>query len=360
MRTTTLTPWRLTALLSAGALATLTACSGSPDPGPSTAAPVTAGPSIDADKTPAPTPSVEPVWPLTGVAVKGDVVNRAALAVKIENTSMARPQTGLDEADVVWETVVEFQVSRFIAVFHSKVPDEVGPIRSVRPMDPIILAPMHGLLAFSGGQAGILPLIPKNGIQPLSNDRGTPGMYRTHDRAAPHNVYGTPKTFWKSANEDHQDSPGEQFLFAREADQATAVMSGSSATKLTYHLSAAANPQWSWDGDANKWLRSEGTAPATARNGKRLSATNVVTIVAAHPDSGFNAQGGAPVPTYKLVGHGTGLIATGGKTIKVEWKKAANDQPLRLFLENGDPATLAPGNTWVELVPKEDGSFKVS
>jgi len=350
--------WLTVATMSTMALA-LTACSGGdPEPAP-TPSPVVVAPTIDPSKVPAPTPSIAPpTWPLTGV--EGKPVNRAALAVKIENTNQARPQTGLNEADVVWETIVEFQVSRYIAVYHSHVPKEVGPIRSVRPTDPIALAPTHGLLAFSGGQRGILPLVAKAGLQPLSNDAGTPGMYRTHDRAAPHNVYGDPATFWKSANAKHQDSPGEQFLFAGSADESAAVAGGKAASKLSFHLSAASNPSWTWDADAKKWNRSEGSTPATARDGKRLVAVNVVSIVAPHVDSGFNAQGGAPVPVYKLVGSGKGVIATGGKSIAVTWKKAATDKPLRLFLPDGKPALLAPGNTWVELVPKEDGSLTVS
>lgn len=352
---TTKSVWLTGATVTSLALV-LAACSGSPEPAPTTT--VTAGPTIVADKSPAPTPSVAPVWPLTGVA--GEPVNRPALAVKIENTSMARPQTGLEDADVVWETIVEFQVSRFIAVFQSKVPDEVGPIRSVRPMDPIILAPMHGLLAFSGGQKGILPLVAANGIQPLSHDAGAAGMYRTHDRAAPHNVYGTPETFWKSANKTHQDAPDQQFLFARDAEASAAVADGTAASKLTFHLSAAANPSWDWDAKSDTWKRNEGSAKAMARSGKQLSAVNVVTVIASHPDSGFNAQGGAPVPTYDLVGSGKGYVATGGKSIEVTWKKAAKDKPLRLFTADGEPALLAPGNTWVELVPKEDGTVKVS
>jgi hypothetical protein len=350
--------WWATAAVSGLALG-LTACSGgSPDPVATTPAPVIVAPSVSPSKLPAPTPSLPPVWPLTGV--EGTPVERAALAVKIENTSLARPQSGLEQADVVWETVVEFQVSRFIAVFHSKVPDEVGPIRSVRPMDPVILAPMKGLLAFSGGQRGILPLIAKNGIQPLSHDAGAAGMYRKQDRAAPHNVYGNPETFWKSANKAHQTSPGEQFTFAADAAGATAVAGGKPASKLSFHLSAAANPSWDWSGKSGVWQRNEGGAPAEARNGKRLTAVNVVSIVASHPDSGFNAQGGAPVPTYDLVGSGKGVVATGGKTIDVTWKKAAKNKPLRLFTADGKPALLAPGNTWVELVPKEDGRLTVS
>lgn len=320
-------------------------------------APVTQGPTIAPDKAPAPVPVVPPTWPLTGVA--GEPAARPSLAVKIENTAVARPQTGLDQADVVWETIVEFDVSRFIAVFHSQVPAEVGPIRSVRPMDPVILAPMHGLLAFSGGQPGILDLVAASGVQMISHDAGAPGMYRTKDRAAPHNVYGDPNTFWGLADADHQAPPGEQFTFARSADRAAAVVAGTPANTLAFQLSPASSPTWTWDAASGTWLRAEGATPATARTGAQLSAVNVVSITADHPNTGFGAQGGAPVPTYTLVGSGDGVVATGGKTVAVRWQKDSDTAPMRLFTADGKPADLAPGNTWVELVPAGSGSLTI-
>ncbi|MEZ0448111.1 DUF3048 domain-containing protein [Cellulomonas sp. ICMP 17802] len=341
----------------AGLVLLLAACSPDAPPPVETPAPVTHGPTIEPDKGAAPAPDAVPVWPLTGVA--GEPVARPSLAVKIENTAVARPQTGLDQADVVWETIVEFDVSRFIAVFHSQVPAEVGPIRSVRPMDPVILAPMHGLLAFSGGQQGILDLVAASGVQMISHDAGAPGMYRTKDRAAPHNVYGTPATWWGIADADHQAPPGEQFTFARSADRATAVVSGSPATSLTFRLSSASSPSWTWDAASGTWLRSEGAVPATARSGARLSAVNVVSITADHPNTGFGAQGGAPVPTYTLIGSGEGVAATGGKTVPVRWQKESQDAPMRLFTLDGKPADLAPGTTWVELVPAGSGSLTI-
>ena len=357
MTTTTRRRGALVAVLAGLALA-VTGCTSPQGQAQETPGPVTQGPTIQPDKAAVPAPVVPAVWPLTGVA--GEPAARPSLAVKIENTAVARPQTGLEQADVVWETIVEFDVSRFIAVYHSQVPGEVGPIRSVRPMDPVILAPTHGLLAFSGGQPGILDLVAASGVQMISHDAGAPGMYRTRDRAAPHNVYGTPETFWAQADAGHQAPPGEQFTFARSADRAAAVLAGTPAGTLAFRLSSASNPSWTWDAGTGTWLRSEGTSPATARSGARLSAVNVVSITADHPNTGFGAQGGAPVPTYTLVGSGDGVVATGGKTIPVRWQKDAEDAPMRLFTADGKPADLAPGNTWVELVPAGSGSLTVS
>ncbi|WP_315098919.1 DUF3048 domain-containing protein [uncultured Cellulomonas sp.] len=341
----------------AGLALAVAGCSAPQEAPRKTPDPVTQGPTIAPDKAAAPVPVVPTVWPLTGVA--GEPAARPSLAAKIENTAVARPQSGLEQADVVWETIVEFDVSRFIAVFHSQVPAEIGPIRSVRPMDPVIVAPMHGLFAFSGGQQGIVDLVANSGVQMISHDRGAPGMYRTRDRAAPHNVYGTPETFWAQADGSHQAPPPEQFTFARSADQATAVVAGTPASTLSFRLSPASSPTWTWDAASGTWQRSEGSTPATARSGARLSAVNVVSITADHPNSGFGAQGGAPVPTYSLIGSGDGVAATGGKTVPVRWQKESQDAPMRLFTLDGAPADLAPGNTWVEMVPRPTGTLTI-
>ena len=122
--------------------------------------------------TPPPPP---PVWPLTGVPTTA-LVNRPALAVKIENSIDARPQTGLNAADLVWEEVVEGGITRFVVVYNSTIPTEIGPVRSVRPMDPSIAVPLHGVLAFSGGATWILNIVKQAGVQTLSEDAGVPAL----------------------------------------------------------------------------------------------------------------------------------------------------------------------------------------
>ncbi|HSO95040.1 MAG TPA: DUF3048 domain-containing protein, partial [Acidimicrobiia bacterium] len=98
-------------------------------------------------------PAPRGVAPLTGQPDTNGARHRPALAVKIENTPDARPQAGLDTADVVYEEQVEGGITRFWAVFNSTRPTTVGPIRSVRAMDPNLLAPLGGIAAYSGGTA---------------------------------------------------------------------------------------------------------------------------------------------------------------------------------------------------------------
>ena len=298
--------------------------------------------------------------------VAADRVSRASrpcgpsLAVKIENTAVARPQTGLDQADVVWETIVEFDVSRFIAVFHSQVPAEVGPIRSVRPMDPVILAPMHGLLAFSGGQPGILDLVAASGVQMISHDAGRSG-----------------------------DVPDQGPCRAAQRVRRPRRRSGAWPTPTTRHRrgSSSRSPaaptarRPSWPGRRRARSRSgcrrrparrgRGTPAAACGCGRRARRPRRPAAGRSCPRStscrsppttrtrGSAPRAGRPCRPTRWSARATGSSRPGGKTVPVRWKKESDTAPMRLFTADGKPADLAPGNTWVELVPAGSGSLTV-
>ena len=351
---------RATAMIGVVGLAlTMAACSSSPEPIPTPT--VTVTPTIDSDKSAVPDPNMPTTWPLTGIegGKGGDkLVNRPAMSVKIENTSAARPQSGLENADVVWETIVEFDVSRFIAVYHSDLPDAIGPIRSARPMDVQVISPLDGLFVFSGAQGGINKLIAKTpGIQAMSQDAGSRGLYRLGTRSAPHNVYGTLKEIVGLANSKHSSSPEPQFVFARDAKTASTTLDGKKTSGIALRMSAASSPSWTWSAKSETWLRAEGSTPAMSAAGKQLAATNVVVIVVESFNSPFKAQGGAPVPDLRLKGKGKAVVASGGKSIEVKWSKKNIGSPLELTDKAGKPVELAPGNTWVELLPKATGTY---
>ncbi|WP_426593093.1 DUF3048 domain-containing protein [Cellulomonas sp. McL0617] len=354
---------RLPAMLvvAAGALSFLAACSsGSSDTTPTPVPDVTQGAVIEPAKVAPPAPVVAPRWPLTGLGAP-EVAVRPALAIKIENSGDARPQTGLDQADNVWEEVVEGGISRFVAVFDSQVPAEVGPIRSVRPMDPAIVAPMHGLIAFSGGQPIFVNALKAAGVQTISQDAGAPGFYRKKGVGpAPHNVYGTPQKFWDQAAADRTSPPPAQFVFAKKADSATAVAGGTPAGTVSVHLSGYAKPTWSWDPTSSTYLRSEGSTPAIVRSGARITATNIITLTVHLVNSGTVDPAGNPVPETILQGTGDGTLSSGGKYVAVTWKKGSVGEVLTLTAADGTPATLAPGATWIELVPTGTGSVTMS
>jgi len=293
--------------------------------------------------------------------VEDDFAVRAALAVKIENSTAARPQTGLEQADMVWEEVVEGGITRFVAVYHSQAPEEVGPIRSVRPMDARIVGPLRGMIAFSGGQAQYVRGLRDAGLQVLSQDEGAPGFFRkTGVARAPHNVYGYPQRWWDAADAEHSATPPRQLVHARTADQATARTAGTPAASVAISMSGSSKPTWTWDEGSSTWLRSEGTAAAQSRAGVRLAATNVVVLRVEVVNTSGRDPAGNPIPDTRLEGSGEALIATGGHTVVATWSKAGDREPVVLTMADGATVSLAPGNTWVQLVPISTGSVTVS
>ncbi|SDF06155.1 Protein of unknown function [Blastococcus aurantiacus] len=331
------------ALATIGTLALAAGC------GPEETKPAAAG-----EPAAPPAPVLVP-WPLTGVEVDA-VPARPALAVKIENSVAARPQSGLNAADVVWEQVVEGGITRFVAVFHSTLPPDVGPIRSVRPMDAAIAGPLKGLFAFSGGQPKYVDAIAGTGAQVLSQGAGTAGFFRLDSRDAPHNVYANPADFVAQADPGHQASPVGEFAFATAGRQPTAVAAGAPSAAVRLKLSPSSYPSWTWSQPDNGWLRAEGDTPATVADGARVRAANVVVLRVDVVNTAARDAAGNPVPETQMVGGGEALIASGGSTIAATWSKASPTDPVVLALPDGGPVELAPGNTWVELVPNGTGS----
>jgi hypothetical protein len=282
------------------------------------------------------------------------------LALKIENSSGARPQEGLEFADVVWEEIVEGGISRFVVVFNSQIPQEAGPVRSVRPMDGPIMGPTHGLLAFSGGQPRFVETAREAGLQVISDDGGDPGFFKSNSRKAPHNLYANVPDLFAQADPDHSALPAEEFTFAGSPETATAASAGEGAARVAFNMSGEAKPAWDWDPERGAWLRSEGSKEAVVASGERITATNVIGIKVELRNTGTSDAAGNPVPESVVVGTGEGVIATGGKAIAVTWSKESATAPMVLTTADGGAVTLAPGRTWIELVPQRDGTWSLS
>lgn len=323
-------------------------------PSPRTVDTVSADPAdVATDKGAPPDPAVPTTWPLTGIRVD-EVADRPAMSIKIENSSLARPQTGLEQADVVWEEMVEGGITRFNAVYHSDVPARVGPIRSLRPMDAAISAPFGGLFVFSGGQPQFVDQVARTGLTMLSNDAGAPGFSRSADRRAPHNVYGDTAAFLR---EGDRGAPATQFAFARSDAQITAS-DGAPTSRIGLSFPAA-SPGWTWEDGPGVWARTEGGDEARTTDGGRITAVNVVVLRVQVRDSGARDPGGAPVPETILTGSGDAVVAVGGRSIEATWTKDEVGSVLELTTADGEEVLLAPGNTWVELLPADGSSLQI-
>lgn len=196
-----------------------TGCSGSKEPAAGKTEPAkTAAPQLE-------------TWPLTGLP-REDKTSRPAVAVKVENVAQARPQSGLENADIVFEELVEGGLTRFNAVFHSNQPTEIGPVRSVRPTDIGIVKPFDALLVYSGGNPLVENRVAAEGIRGFNEDQAAGAAYRVNFNYMPHNLYLSIPDLLKNTDTAGAAEPGEYFDFVRgcpEGEKAGAAGSAGTA-----------------------------------------------------------------------------------------------------------------------------------
>ncbi len=297
-------------------------------------------------------PVVAESWPLTGLDRPDGGPRRPAVAVKIENTASARPQSGLESADIVFEEMVEGGLTRFNAIFHSQTPEEIGPVRSVRPMDTAIAAPFGAILVYSGGVPQFEAKVKAAGLRGYNEDEALGASYRVNWRRMPHNLYlSIPKLFEKVGIEGVPE-PDSAFDFARNGENPTVVDAGVPAGQILVNFPSA-RVRFDWNG--SKWQRVDEGMAVAARSGAPLQADNVVVIKTTTIETTVRDAAGFPVPETVLEGGGQAYVATGGKVMDAEWYKDSEGSPLRLTDVAGAPIVLAPGQTWVELLAA--GSF---
>ncbi|HEX3622066.1 MAG TPA: DUF3048 domain-containing protein [Acidimicrobiales bacterium] len=293
---------------------------------------------------PATTTSLAPnaVFPLTGVPTSDAArAGRPAVAVKIDNSADARPQAGIDHADIVYEEYTE-GITRFIVVFQSSDAPTVGPVRSVRPADPNVIAPLRAALAFSGGSPGVLDVVKASGVRQITeNDTDT--LKRRAGKAAPHNLYTTTDALFHKVGAGSPPPAFGPFLLKGQVYAATG------ATPAT-HLSLSPGPDisaaYQWDPASGTWKRSTDGKPHALEGGGQISPTNIV--VQYTPYSTFPADKKVRFP--EVVGSGDALIFAAGTMTKAKWTKAAVGSVTTYVDSAGKPITLPPGQTWIHLL----------
>jgi hypothetical protein len=294
-------------------------------------------------------PAVPVTCPLTGEkAPHGMVPSRPALAIKVENAPEARPQTGLNRADVVFEEPVEGGYTRFIAIYQCAEAPRVGPVRSGRTTDPDVLVQFgKPILGYAGGKEVVRKGIDKAGIIDVNYIDAAQAYTRDDSRAAPHNLYTTTKALWKTAAST-EGAPAPVFAYDED-------ISNKAKRVGTAHLpfSSVSDVYWTWSKKQGVWLRSHGTVPHETTDGGQVSATNVVIMhVKVRPGRLLDAAGN-PSPVVTLTGKGKAFVLRDGKMISGTWERSKLSDVTTFVGKDGSQITLAPGRTWVELLPTD-------
>jgi hypothetical protein len=280
--------------------------------------------------------------PLTGLTVE-PFAPRPALLVKVSNSPEARPQTGLDRADLVYEELTEGGVTRFIAVFHSQVPEVVGPVRSARPVDAQIASGFgRPGLAFSGARPEVLAQLARAPV--VTTTEGAPGFFRDDGRYAshpyaPHDLFVRPGEVLATVEVAGALPLGDLgWVFDAEPPPG-----GTPASVLEVPMSRYYSTGWTYDDAAGVHRRSQEGVPSQVTGPGRIGAANVVVLAVRH------YVGASGYPETDVLGAGDGLVLRDGQRYEVRWEKGTATAPLRLLGADGQPFPLAPGPTWILL-----------
>lgn len=291
-----------------------------------------------------------PPGPLTNAPVDlpGDE-KRPALVIKIDNLDPdARPQAGVNQADIVFEEKVEGPYSRFAAVFQGSDADTVGPVRSARSTDVEIVGQLHNpLFAYSGANGGFQALL---SISPLIDvGAGARGgaFWRGGDKPMPHNLYTSTAALWAGVN-GYTPTPLWPFRGANEPPGPGARP----ITSAAYHFGGWMTlVNWTWTPEEGGWVRTQNGSTDFDMDNWPITVQNVVIQYVPYEDSETADMFGNPVPEAVLGGSGNGFVLTGGAAIPMTWGRYQLDEPTSYLGPDGQPIKFAPGHTWVALVP---------
>lgn len=301
---------------------------------------------------PKPRPKPRPTAPLTGLVQRNLAQLRApAVVVKIDNVDLARPQSGLNQADVVYEEMVEGGLTRLAAVFQSQYPVLVGPVRSGRITDEGIADDLnYPVFAYSGTNGVFLPILRSQPLRDV-DDENLPGeFWREPWAPTPHNLYTSAAALAGLSSTHTAPHP----LFSYHAPGATLSGAGVSAAASVSIGFPAASVGWSYDPRAHIWTRSQNGTSDLDRTNQPLTAANVVIQFLPYVTSLMTSgEGGlpAPIPTGLMSGAGAAWYFSGGRVVRGSWSRGDVTAATRFVDAKGHTIRLAPGRTWVELLP---------
>ncbi|RNA66732.1 DUF3048 domain-containing protein [Alteribacter keqinensis] len=285
--------------------------------------------------------------PLTGIGTEEELT-RSAFGVMIENSTHARPQTGLYQADVVYEVLSEASITRFLAFYHSQEPDTIGPVRSARDYYVHLNKGYGAIYVSAGGSPDGLALA-EGGYVPFISGLAYDGRYftRSSDRSAPHNMYTSFSNLEAAAEKLGYDMNNVPPSLPYTSDQSE----GKKADRFEVKYgSTSNNVQYAYDDELGGFRRSNGGVPTEdAANGTPVAPKNVFVLEASHrviDDAGRR--------DIDLSSGGKAYLFQEGVMQELEWR---NENGVILPYKDNEPAGFVPGQTWINIVPKENGGL---
>lgn len=291
-----------------------------------------------------PAASAVPGHPFTGLP---DEARKPVLAVKIENTAAGKPQMGLKSADIVYIEQVEAGLTRLMVIFSSKIPKQVGPVRSARVSD-LHIVPQFGkpAFAYSGAQTKMLPLIAEASLFDASDSRNPGAYFRQPGRYAPYNLFAnTRQLLAKTPKASKAKDIG--FTFG-DAPAEGGVDKKSYSVKWP-----AARFTFGWSEAKKQWLIWQDGKKNMAAEGGQLGAPTIVIQWTKTERSQFHDKNDSYTPLVHTTGKGTAIVLRDGKAFKAKWSRPSEEDGTTFTTESGEPMNFAPGQVWVALASRK-------
>ncbi|MCL2574817.1 MAG: DUF3048 domain-containing protein [Defluviitaleaceae bacterium] len=299
---------------------------------------------------------IRPLGRLTGLPIDEEYLNRRPIAVTVNNAGPAWPHSGLLDADIIYEILIELPATRLVAVFQSEMPERVGPIRSTRDFFSGMVLNHDAILVHHGGtDSGYisvrdLPIVNIDGMQYdgtiFWRDRSYPQWTgRTGQRAFEHSSFSS----WENLSRhiearnirDYINEEGDFGLNFGEIPEHIAPISN--AERVTVPFTASYTRHFIFDDENGHYMvENRDGAHRDAETQEQLFVNNVLIMIT--PRHGVDMNGFA---SGTIVGEGIGYLATNGELFAVQWEKANHISPTQWFFEDGTPLALTSGKTWI-------------
>lgn len=296
----------------------------------------------DSKETSAPAVEKTFTYPYTGEKSAQNINSKTPYMVIIENSKLARPQSGLSEADIVYETSAEGGIPRFLALFHKNTPDKIGPIRSVRPYF-LTLAKEHALpIGHCGGSSDALSEINNDSaLMSINEMTNSKYYYRDTTRKAPHNLYTKSELLLDSIKSKGFNPSSTAFFNYSENPLENAPESVNDFSVVTNRIYTT---QYKFENNRyTKYMDDE-----IAMDANTNSPLTFKNVIVQKTDINLNSDG--KHLDINLIGTGSGCLFVDGKKIDITWSKDSEYSKTKFYDSQGSEITLSPGNTIINII----------
>jgi hypothetical protein len=281
---------------------------------------------------------------LDGVYVDPDQANLPPVAVMIDNHSEARPQSGINQASLVYEAEVEGYYTRLMVIFASgdKI-NKIGPVRSARPYFVDWAQELQAVYGHCGGSPEALVDIEQKGLVDFDQFYNGPLFWRTDDRAAPHNIYTSSDNIYKFLAKKNVGMGN--YIPWRFKDDSPANNSSSSQPILINYKAGDFKISWQYDRENNDYIRYFQASPELTADNQEIKAKNLIiqTVPATVIDNDLRLK-------MNDIGSGRATICLDGYCQPGSWSKADYSSRTKFSYDNGLEVSFNAGTTWIEVM----------